>query len=107
MSLYNHLQPADVPELPLLWVVRVGGDDEELPPWHYIYVFSIESRLIWVFTTQKSLEQIFKIIFTLIFLRILFTHSLNPPSPQTQRAAPGRTQEEDRGSAEPGAPRGR
>jgi len=29
-----------------LWVVRVGGDDEELRPWHYIYVYSIESRLI-------------------------------------------------------------
>ena len=29
-----------------LWVVRVGGDDGELRPWHYIYVYSIESRLI-------------------------------------------------------------
>ena len=28
------------------WVVRVGGDDGELRPWHYIYVYSIESRLI-------------------------------------------------------------
>ena len=28
------------------WVVRVGGDDWELRPWHYIYVYSIESRLI-------------------------------------------------------------
>ena len=26
--------------------MRVGGDDEELRPWHYIYVYSIESRLI-------------------------------------------------------------
>jgi len=26
--------------------VRVGGDDGELRPWHYIYVYSIESRLI-------------------------------------------------------------
>ena len=25
-----------------LWVVRVGGDDGELRPWHYIYVYSIE-----------------------------------------------------------------
>ena len=31
---------------PPLWVVRVGGDDGELRPWHYIYVYSIESRLI-------------------------------------------------------------
>ena len=29
-----------------LWVVRVGGDDGELRPWHYIYICSIESRLI-------------------------------------------------------------
>jgi len=26
--------------------MRVGGDDGELRPWHYIYVYSIESRLI-------------------------------------------------------------
>ena len=25
--------------------MRVGGDDGELRPWHYIYVYSIESRL--------------------------------------------------------------
>jgi len=31
---------------PMLWVVRVEGDDRELRPWHYIYVYSIESRLI-------------------------------------------------------------
>ena len=24
------------------WVVRIGGDDEELRPWHYIYVYIIE-----------------------------------------------------------------
>jgi len=30
----------------VLWVVRVVGDDGELRPWHYIYVYSIESRLI-------------------------------------------------------------
>ena len=29
------------------WVVRVGGDDGKLRPWHYIYVYSIESRQIW------------------------------------------------------------
>ena len=29
-----------------VWVVRAGGDDGELRPWHYIYVHSIESRLI-------------------------------------------------------------
>jgi len=29
-----------------MWVVRVGGDDGELRPWHYIYVYSIESRMI-------------------------------------------------------------
>ena len=29
-----------------LWVVRVGGDDGELRPWHLIYVYSIESRLL-------------------------------------------------------------
>jgi len=28
----------------LLWVVRVGGDDGELRPCHYIYVYSIESN---------------------------------------------------------------
>jgi len=27
-----------------VWVVRVAGDDGELRPWHYIYVYSIESR---------------------------------------------------------------
>jgi len=26
--------------------MRVGGDDGELRPWYYIYVYSIESRLI-------------------------------------------------------------
>jgi hypothetical protein len=26
--------------------MREGGDDRELRPWHYIYVYSIESRLI-------------------------------------------------------------
>ena len=30
----------------LMWVVRVGGDDGELRSWYYIYVYSIESRLI-------------------------------------------------------------
>ena len=29
-----------------VWVVRVGGDDGELRPWRYIYVYSIESRRI-------------------------------------------------------------
>ena len=29
-----------------VWVVRVGGDDGELRPWHYMYVHSIESRLM-------------------------------------------------------------
>ena len=28
-----------------LWVVRVGGDDGELRPWHYTYVYNIERRL--------------------------------------------------------------
>ena len=27
-------------------VVRVGGDEEELRPWHYIYVHSVESRQV-------------------------------------------------------------
>jgi len=27
-----------------LWVVRVGGVDGELRPWHYMYVYSIEGR---------------------------------------------------------------
>ena len=31
-----------------VWVVRVGGDDGELRPWHYIYVFSVESRLLMI-----------------------------------------------------------
>jgi len=26
--------------------MRVGGDDGELRPWHDVYVYSIESRLI-------------------------------------------------------------
>ena len=26
--------------------MRVGGDDGQLRPWHYIYVYSIERRLI-------------------------------------------------------------
>ena len=29
-----------------MWVVRVGGDDGELRAWHYIYVYSIEGRLV-------------------------------------------------------------
>ena len=29
-----------------MWVVRVGEDDGGLRPWHYICVYSIESRLI-------------------------------------------------------------
>jgi len=29
-----------------MWVVRVGWDDGELRLWHYIYVYSIASRLI-------------------------------------------------------------
>jgi len=29
-------------------VVRVGEDDGELRPWQYIYVYSIESRLIMI-----------------------------------------------------------
>ena len=29
-----------------MWVVRVGGDAGELRPWHFIYVYSIDSRLI-------------------------------------------------------------
>jgi hypothetical protein len=29
-----------------VWVVRVGGDDGELRPYHYIYVYIIESRPI-------------------------------------------------------------
>jgi hypothetical protein len=31
---------------PTLWVVRVREDDEQLRPWHYMYVYSIESSLI-------------------------------------------------------------
>ena len=31
-----------------MWVVRVGWDDGELPPWHYMYVYSIGSRLIMI-----------------------------------------------------------
>ena len=29
-----------------MWVVRVGGDNGELRSWHYIYAYSIESRLM-------------------------------------------------------------
>ena len=29
-----------------VWVGRVGGGDGELRPWHYIYAYTIESRLI-------------------------------------------------------------
>ena len=36
------------------WVVRVGGDDGELRPWHYIYVYSIESRLIMSVRYEKG-----------------------------------------------------
>ena len=31
-------------EGPCMWVVRVGGNDGELRPWHYIYVYSIENE---------------------------------------------------------------
>ena len=44
--MHSQRAPTIMPALPLLWVVRVGGDDGELRPWHYIYVYSIESRLI-------------------------------------------------------------
>ena len=27
-----------------MWVVGVGGDDGELRPWHYIYIYSIKRR---------------------------------------------------------------
>jgi len=45
---------SSIPPLPIClpgrppqpWVVKVGGDDGELRPWHYIYAFSIEKRLI-------------------------------------------------------------
>ena len=29
-----------------LWAVRIKADDGELRPWHYIHVYSIESRFI-------------------------------------------------------------
>jgi len=29
-----------------MWVARIGGDNGELRPWHYIQVYSIKSRLI-------------------------------------------------------------
>ena len=35
-----------LPRSPAMWIVRVGGDDGELRPWHYIYAYSIESGLI-------------------------------------------------------------
>ena len=39
-----------------VWVVRVGGEDGELRPWHCIYVYGMESRLImrvrWVRTSE-------------------------------------------------------
>ena len=32
----------------MLWVVRVRGDEGELRPWHYIYVYSIETlNAVW------------------------------------------------------------
>ena len=34
------------PKPQTLWVVRIGGDDGELRQWHYIYIYSILSRLI-------------------------------------------------------------
>ena len=35
-----------------------GGDDRELRPWHYIYVNSIESRLIRRVMYESNLEQV-------------------------------------------------
>jgi len=32
-----------------VWVVRVGGDNGELQPWHCISVYSIEIRLIHIY----------------------------------------------------------
>ena len=54
--------------LPKVWVVRVGGDDGELRPWHYTCVYSIESRLI---------------------IRVRYdSHILGPISPQSRTRSP-------------------
>ena len=29
-----------------VWIVKVGGDDGKIQPWHHMYVYIIESRLI-------------------------------------------------------------
>ena len=39
-----------------MWVVRVGGDDERLRPYHYIYLYSnerIQISLDWLFRKPR------------------------------------------------------
>ena len=38
----------------MLWVVTVGGDHGELRPWLYLYVYSVESRLIMIFGLSRD-----------------------------------------------------
>ena len=42
----SSLAVLDSVAVPARWVVREGGDDGELRPWHCIYVYSIERRLM-------------------------------------------------------------
>ena len=39
-----------------MWVVRVGGDDGELRPWHCTHVYSTESRLIMRFRYDSDIR---------------------------------------------------
>ena len=42
----QHPKPEPRKQRRVLWVVRVGGDDGELRPWHCICINSIKSRLM-------------------------------------------------------------
>jgi hypothetical protein len=71
-----------------LWVVRVADDDRELRPWHSIYVYSIESRLIMrvilpLFARQDLTHELYEILREKAFFREVST--MPNPKPRKPR----------------------
>ena len=51
----ERIQHADREHSPL-WVVRVEGDDGELRPWHYKYVYmEIQTRYVYVYMETQTI----------------------------------------------------